>query len=105
MPSDYESINREHQLDYGRKLTEWAQDHLANRYTDRTHFIFELLQNAEDAIQERGESKLPTSVAFDLQDDLAGRDSSRSPKTDKMLCMRLPPPVHGRSGDSREFRH
>ncbi len=69
MTSDYESINREHQLDYGRKLPEWAQDHLANRYTDRTHFIFELLQNAEDALQERGESKLPTSVAFDLHNE------------------------------------
>ena len=26
---------------------------LANRYADRTHFIFELLQNAEDALARR----------------------------------------------------
>lgn len=67
MPADYEYISSEHRLDYGRKLTVWAQDHLANRYSDRTHFIFELLQNAEDALAERGESALPTSVAFDLK--------------------------------------
>lgn len=67
MASDYEFIREEHLLDYGRKLADWAQDHLANRYSDRTHFIFELLQNAEDALRERGESSNPTSVHFDLQ--------------------------------------
>src|SRR5437867_1434063 len=67
MPADYQYISREHRLDYGRKLMVWAQDHLANRYSDRTHFIFELLQNAEDALAERRESSLPTSVAFDLK--------------------------------------
>jgi hypothetical protein len=69
MPSDYASIYQDHLLDYGRKLTVWAEAHLANRYADRTHFIFELLQNAEDALQERGESHLPTSVSFDLRFD------------------------------------
>jgi hypothetical protein len=36
----------------GRKLVSWAQDRLANRYADRTHFVFELLQNAEDALRK-----------------------------------------------------
>lgn len=67
MPSSYDVIREEHRLDYGRKLTDWAQDHLANRYSDRTHFIFELLQNAEDALRERGKSKKPTSVHFELK--------------------------------------
>lgn len=66
MPSDYKLISYEHGLDYGRKLTSWAQDHLANRYAERTHFIFELLQNAEDALRERGESNRTTSVSFNL---------------------------------------
>lgn len=69
MPSNYHHIYEEHQADYGRKLTVWAQDHLANRYSDRTHFIFELLQNAEDALSERENANLPTSVSFTLFDD------------------------------------
>lgn len=64
MPSDYQFIADEHRLDYGRKLTEWAQDHLANRYTDRTHFIYELLQNAEDSLREREGSYISRLVSF-----------------------------------------
>ena len=69
MPADYQHIHREHQADYGRKLSVWAQDHLANRYIDRTHFIFELLQNAEDALSERENGTLPTLVKFNLRTD------------------------------------
>jgi hypothetical protein len=67
--TNYEHIYREHQADYGRKLTQWAQEHLANRYSERTHFIFELLQNAEDALKKRADTQLPTSVSFHLLDD------------------------------------
>lgn len=89
MPSDYALIREEHLLDYGRKLTDWAQDHLANRYSDRTHFIFELLQNAEDALRERGESSMPTSVHFELrQDGLEFRHYGKpfEPKNVKSIC-------------------
>ncbi len=47
MPSNYQKIREENIRGYG----EWT-DHLellGQLYTDRTHFIFELLQNAEDA--------------------------------------------------------
>lgn len=47
MPSDYVQICSENIEEYGR-----GTDHLAflgRLYSDRTHFIFELLQNAEDA--------------------------------------------------------
>ena len=38
---------------------------LANRYDDRTHFIFELLQNAEDALAAANElERLASRVAF-----------------------------------------
>src|ERR687897_913150 len=67
MPTDYDYIASEHRLDYGRKLSVWAQDHLANRYSDRTHFIFELLQNGEDALAEGAERSVPTSVTFNLK--------------------------------------
>ena len=89
MPSDYAYIHNEHRLDYGRKLAVWAQDHLANRYSDRTHFIFELLQNAEDALRERGESSKPTSVHFELKaDGLEVRHFGKpfSPNNVKSIC-------------------
>ena len=47
MSSDYNQIREENKREYGL-----GNDHLAiyeTQYTDRTHFILELLQNAEDA--------------------------------------------------------
>ena len=47
MPSDYNQIREDNIKEYGE-----GQRHLSfleKLYTDRTHFIFELLQNAEDA--------------------------------------------------------
>lgn len=41
---------------------------LADRYDDRTHFIFELLQNAEDALGRRLEHQGPRGVDFQLTD-------------------------------------
>jgi hypothetical protein len=46
MPSDYERIKAENIRDYGEKTHHLA--FLGRLYTDRTHFVFELLQNAED---------------------------------------------------------
>ena len=42
---------------------------LANRYDDRTHFIFELLQNTEDALAKRREWKGSREVTFSLSPD------------------------------------
>ena len=39
---------------------------LANRYDDRTHFIYELLQNAEDALARRVGWCGSRAVSFDL---------------------------------------
>jgi len=39
---------------------------LADRYDDRTHFIFELLQNAEDALARRQDWKGSRSITFSL---------------------------------------
>lgn len=47
MPSDYSRIREENIREYGEGKRHLA--FLGRLYTDRTHFIFELLQNAEDA--------------------------------------------------------
>lgn len=47
MPSDYEQITRDNIAEYGKGKRHLA--YLGDLYPDKTHFIFELLQNAEDA--------------------------------------------------------
>ena len=59
MPSNYEKIREDNIKEYGQGTRHLA--FLGRLYTDRTHFIFELLQNAEDA----GASK----ILFELFDD------------------------------------
>ena len=49
MVSDYNAIRVENERKYGTDIGRIGAMLLANRYGDRTHFIFELLQNAEDA--------------------------------------------------------
>ncbi len=59
MPCDYERICRENLEEYGKGTRHLA--FLESLYSERTHFIFELLQNAEDA--------LATRVRFELCPD------------------------------------
>src|SRR5881628_714816 len=47
MPSDYDRIRTENLREYGEGTRHLA--FLGRLYADRTHFVFELLQNAEDA--------------------------------------------------------
>ena len=56
MPVDYEKIRENNLVSYGTEIGRLAQMAFADSYADRTHFIFELLQNAEDAIGRRGDS-------------------------------------------------
>ena len=57
----YSEIREQSKQDYGQKFEEWAPRILVDQYSDRTHFIFELIQNAEDAGA--------TYVAFSLYQD------------------------------------
>ncbi len=59
MPADYDKIRAENITRYGTDTA--VLDLLGQLYSDRTHFIFELIQNAEDA----GAKEL----AFELFDD------------------------------------
>ena len=66
MPSDYEAIRVENERRYGTDIGRIGPMLLANRYDDRTHFIFELLQNAEDALANRGGREGQRGVEFSL---------------------------------------
>ena len=48
---EYEEIREENIKRYGTEVNKYGKVLLSNLYSDRTHFIFELIQNAEDAAQ------------------------------------------------------
>jgi hypothetical protein len=68
MHANYQSISEENTGRYGTAIDEYGPLLLADRYSDRTHFIYELLQNAEDAIGWRlkEESNFDQGVSFHL---------------------------------------
>lgn len=70
MQSDYEQITRENIESRGKDFDDVGRFLSEQLYSDRTHFVYELLQNAEDALERRfiesPHSKLPRSVKFRL---------------------------------------
>src|SRR5690242_15168724 len=66
MAIDYDAIRAENEKRYGTEIGRIGPMLLADRYDDRAHFIYELLQNAEDALRRRGPWDGPRSVTFDL---------------------------------------
>lgn len=66
MASDYASIRADNVRRYGTDIGRIGPMLLANRYDDRTHFIFELLQNTEDALARRRGGPGPRSAMFHL---------------------------------------
>jgi hypothetical protein len=58
---DFKKIRAENLKDFGGKISEWGDVLLTKLYSDKTHFIYELLQNAEDA--------KATDVIFNLYED------------------------------------
>lgn len=66
MAANYEAICEENRESYGTKGAQKSGKLAAGLYDDRTHFIFELLQNAEDALGRRGEWHGSRKVAFTL---------------------------------------
>jgi len=67
--ADYDRISEENWRRYGTDIGRIGKKLLADRYDDRTHFIYELLQNAEDALAKRGPWKGRRSIRFELGDD------------------------------------
>ena len=67
MALDYQQICQDHERFYGTRVPEYGKRFFEDMYADRTHFIFELLQNAEDAIRRRGcDWDGPRAVSFRL---------------------------------------
>ena len=71
MPVDYKKIRQFNKDRYGWDIRRIGQQIFADTYADRTHFIFELLQNAEDAIARRAPDwEGSRTVSFDLTENL-----------------------------------
>lgn len=66
MASNYETICAENRESYGTKGAQKSGRLAAGLYDNRTHFIFELLQNAADALGKRGEWHGSRRVRFTL---------------------------------------
>ena len=67
MALDYKQINREIVENYAKERPRLIENHFAKLYGSRTHFIFELLQNTEDALKRRpDEWQGPRIVSFYL---------------------------------------
>ena len=67
----YEKIREKNIVEYGTAVDRWGPTVLANHYSDRTHFIYELLQNAEDACERARRAVAVTefSISFRLLPD------------------------------------
>src|SRR5437016_1776648 len=68
MASDYAAIRLDNVRRYGTDIGRIGPMLLSDRYADRTHFIFELLQNAEDALARRPNWPGSRAVKFELSE-------------------------------------
>jgi len=66
MTVDYEALRRENELEYGRGIGRIGKMLLEDRYDKRTHFIYEILQNTEDALRRRNDWSGSRTVTFFL---------------------------------------
>jgi hypothetical protein len=69
MTLDYTAIKADNERRYGTDIGRIGPMLLADRYDERTHFIFELLQNAEDALARREGWQGSRIVQFDFDDE------------------------------------
>ncbi|TBB03862.1 sacsin N-terminal ATP-binding-like domain-containing protein [Rhizobium ruizarguesonis] len=66
MNVDYEALREENRLEYGRAIGRIGKRLLEDRYDKRTHFIYEVLQNAEDALRRRSGWSGSRTITFTL---------------------------------------
>lgn len=70
MASDYEAIRVANELRYGTDVAHYGKHLLMGRYDNRTQFVLELLQNAEDALRRRKDQPKSRTVSFSLSEDV-----------------------------------
>lgn len=63
---NYKALSKENERKYGTDIGRIGRMLLANRYSDRSQFIYELLQNAEDALKRRPPGWNKRTVRFEL---------------------------------------
>ncbi len=66
MPTNYNRILQENRTKYGTEIDNIGRMLMSGLYADRTQFIFEMLQNAEDALARREKREERRSVEFSL---------------------------------------
>lgn len=71
MTDIYEKIRSENLRKYGTHVARYGPTLLSRLYSDRAHFIYELIQNAEDACQRarKAGQQGPFRIHFDLYSD------------------------------------
>lgn len=69
MPSDYSAIKQDNLKSYGTKVENYGRIFFEEIYSDKNHFIFELLQNAEDALVRSEHMGTSGVISFDLRKD------------------------------------
>ena len=71
MANDYQSfyadIRKDHEKRYGTDISEYGKNFHEDFYADKTHFILELLQNAEDALKHGNHTD--KTIRFELRQD------------------------------------
>ena len=65
MAIDYRAISKDNERRYGTEIATYGPVVLANLYAERTHFVFELMQNTEDALR-RCASPKSRAVRFEI---------------------------------------
>jgi len=67
----YKMLREENEKRYGTDIDSYGPTLLNDLYSDRTHFIYEILQNTEDACERflKSEEKKNFYIKFDLFDD------------------------------------
>ncbi len=68
MPVDYGAIRAENKQEYGN-IARWGGGVFEGQYADRTHFIYEIIQNADDALASRSDKPVSRTLTFSLKED------------------------------------
>jgi len=67
MATDYKSIAEENRVSYGSKI-EHRRVHYKHRYSEKTHFVYELIQNSDDSKSQHLDLRLDENELFAWND-------------------------------------